>query len=139
MNIKFYIFLTLIFTLPLKALADAFVPEFSSMQNLQCDITETISQNGSTVSKYNYHRLFMLDDPYRKIYINKEPIDYVLTYNSDKIVFNLQSMTDDYFSNSQTTINRTSGEYSSNGEITYDNPDFSPKQTSATGICKIVN
>jgi hypothetical protein len=109
------------------------------MQNLQCDITETISQNGSTVSKYNYHRLFRLDDPYRKIYINKEPIDYVLTYNSDKIVFNLQSMTDDYFSNSQSTINRTSGEYSSNGEITYDNPDFNPKQTSATGICKIVN
>jgi hypothetical protein len=126
-------------SLPLKVFADAFVPEFSTMQNLQCDITETLSQNGSTVSKFSYHRLFRLDDPYRKIYINKEPIDNIISYDNGKIEFSLQSMTDDYISTSKSTIDRNSGNFSSFGEITYDNPDFSPKQTSSSGICKIVN
>jgi hypothetical protein len=139
MKIKFYIFLTLIFALPLKALADAFVPEFNTMQNLQCEITETITENGNIISKSNYHRLFKLDEPFKKIYINKEPIDQISIYNSDKIEFNLQSMTDDYIATSHFIIDQRAGKISALGNINYDNQEFTPKQTSATGICKILN
>jgi hypothetical protein len=139
MNIKFYIFLTLFLSLPIKALADAFVPDFATMLILQCEVTETILENGNFVSKSSYHRLFRIDEPFKKIYINKEPIDYVTLFNQNKIEFNLQSMTDDYIANSHSIIDRITGNYSAIGNITYDNQEFTPKQISATGICKILN
>jgi hypothetical protein len=139
MRFKFFIFTILFFSLPLKIWADEFVPDFNSMQIVQCDISETLSINNSPVAKYNYHRLYRLDDPYNKIYLNKEPIDYITFYDNDKIEFNLQSMTDESITNAHSVINRQSWEYSSTGEVFYDNPDFEPKQVSAIGICKPVN
>ena len=40
---------------------------------------------------------------------------------------------------SHVVINRAKGEYSSVGEITYDNPVFGTRHSKSHGICKIVN
>lgn len=120
--------------------ADAFVPEFNTMQKLRCDFEEVIYNfDNSVVTKNKQFRVFMIDEPYKKIYLQKEPIANVTYYESDKIEFNFQSMTDDFIMMSHVIINRTTGEYSSAGEITYDNPIFGSRYAKSKGICRIVN
>lgn len=133
----FLIILCIIFT-PL-ANADQFIPEFDKMQILKCEIDETIYNNeNEIITKTNYHRLFRLDDPFKKIYIQKEPISDLKYYESDKIIFKTQSMTDDYIVNTEVTIDRNTNEYKSTSTITYDNPLFGSRKAIAEGNCKIV-
>ena len=120
--------------------ADAFVLEFNTMQKLRCDFEETIyNSDNSIVTKNKQFRVFMIDEPYKKIYLQKQPIANVTYYESDKIEFDFQSMTDDFIMMSHVVINRANGEYSSVGEITYDNPVFGTRHSKSHGICKIVN
>lgn len=125
---------------PLIVFADAFVPEFNTMQTIRCDFEESVyNQDGSFVSKSNRFRIFKLDDENQKIYLQKEPIDWVLYYGKDKVQFNLQSMTDDVIIMSNTVIDRNTMTYNSISEITYDNFMFGTRKAKASGFCKIVN
>lgn len=120
-----------------KAFADAFVPDFSMMQQLRCDFKETVyNADGSKVSESQAFRIFRLDDDYQRLYLQKEPIDRILYYGADKIQFVYQSMTDDVIIMSQTTIDRQSMEYFSSSEITYDNEMFGVRKSEAVGSCK---
>jgi len=135
---RILIFFGLIF-LPVAVLGDEFVPEFDSMKYIRCDFEETVyNQDGSVLTKSNQHRFFRLDDPYKKIYLQKEPIDHILYYGDDKIEFNLQSMTDDTIVMSHTILDRNSNKYFSESEITYDS-FFGVKTAKAQGICKSLN
>ena len=137
---KFFLFFLFILLTVRAVLADAFLPEFNTMQKLRCDFEEVIyNSDNSVVTKNKQFRVFMIDEPYKKIYLQKEPIANVNYYESDKIEFNFQSMTDDFIMMSHVIINRTTGEYSSDGEITYDNPIFGSRYAKSRGICKIVN
>ncbi|MBQ8460670.1 hypothetical protein IJ541_11310 [bacterium] len=129
----------LLFT-PIAVLADAFVPEFDTMKSLRCDFEETIyNQTGNPITKSKQFRLYRLDDTYNKIYLGKEPIDNITYYGNDRIEFNIQSMTDDFIVMSQTTINRTNGEYNSYSELEYDNEIFGTRTAKAVGVCKFLN
>lgn len=120
--------------------ADAFVPEFDKMKTLRCDYEETIfNQDNSVVVKNKLFRIFKIDDKYKKFYLGKEQLKDVTYFESDKIEFDFQSMTDDFIMLSHTVINRTTGEYLSNAEITYDNQVFGVRHSKSVGICKIVN
>lgn len=140
MKIKLLVFLLFILLTIRAVWADAFVPEFNTMQKLRCDFEEVIyNSDNSVVTKNKQFRVFMIDEPYKKIYLQKEPIANVTYYELDKIEFNFQSMTDDFIMMSHVIINRATGEYSSAGEITYDNPVFGTRHSKSHGICKIVN
>jgi len=120
--------------------ADAFVPEFDTMQTLRCDFEESIyNQDGSLVTKNRQFRVFHLDDAYQKIYLQKEPIDWVSYYGNDKIEFKLQSLTDDEIIMAHTIIDRNAMEYVSTSEITYDNGMFGVRTSKSVGVCKIIN
>lgn len=137
---KRIIFLAILLIIPAIAFADAFVPEFDKMQFIRCDYEETLyGQDNTVVSKSKQHRFYRLDDEYSKIYLQKEPIDYVLRYDEDRIEFNLQSMDDDRIVVSHTIIDRTNGNYTSESEITYDNEMFGTATAKAQGVCMIRN
>ena len=120
--------------------ADAFVPEFNTMQKLRCDFEEIIyNSNNYIVTKNKQNRVFIIYEPYKKIYMQKKTIFKVTYFEVDKIEFDFQSMTDDFIMMSHVVINRAKGEYSSVGEITYDNPVFGTRHSKSHGICKIVN
>ncbi len=138
-NKVFYIFISLI-CLSLKVFADAYVPDFDTMQTYKCEIKETIyNQDNSISSENNIFRIFKLDDENSKLYLQKEPLSKVSYYGLDKIEFDMQSMTDDCIIMSHTIINRSSNEYSSNSVITYDNPIFGVRHSKSVGTCKIIN
>lgn len=123
----------------LCAFADYFVPEFDKMQNLRCDFEESIfDQNNNLITKSRQFRLFRLDDEFKRIYLQKEPIDKVLYYEADKIEFNLQSMTDDAIAMSHTVIDRNSLQYTSTSTITYDNPIFGTRYSKSSGMCRTI-
>lgn len=122
------------------AFADAFVPDFDAMKVLRCEFVETIyNQDGSEVSQSNLFRIYSLEEEYKRIYLRREPIDKVLYYEADKIEFRLQSMTDDYISITNASINRETGEYISESTIDYDNPTFGTRKAKAIGVCKALN
>lgn len=140
MKIKLFIFFLFVLVTVKAVFADAFVPDFNNMQKLRCDFEETIyNSDNSVVSRNKQFRIFMIDEPYKKIFLQKQPIFNVTYYESDRIEFDFQSMTDDFILMSHVKINRTTGEYSSEGEITYDNPVFGNRHAISKGICKIVN
>lgn len=120
-------------------LADQFVPEFNTMKILRCDVQETLfNQDNSIVSKTQYHRIFRLDDPNKKIYLQKVPVDWLLEYSDDKIRFIQQPLADDYMMTSNVVLDRINNTYSAKTEITYDNPAFGIRHSEATGICKTI-
>ena len=124
----------------LGAFADEFVPEFDSMKYIRCDFEESVfEQNGTLVTKSNQHRFVRIDDPYKKIYLQKEPIDNVTYFGNDKIEFKLQSMTDDSIIMSSTMLDRVANTYSSTSEITYDSAFFGTRNAKAQGVCKPLN
>lgn len=119
--------------------ADQFVPEFDKMQILKCDINEIIyNQDNSVVTKTSYHRLFRLDDENKKLYLQKEPVD-TSYYEKDKIIFKIQSMTDDFISSSDIEIDRNTNGYKSYSTIDYDNNMYGSRYGEATGTCNFVN
>ena len=134
---KYFIF-CLLFSLPV--FADQFVPEFDKMQYVRCDVEETIyNQDGSIVSKNNYHRFLRFEDEFSRLYLQKEPISNVISYDKDKVEYKEQSMTDDFIMYSDVVIDRVENKYSSEARLIYDNPDFSPRYSRANGVCKILN
>ena len=128
----------LLLTIPLIVFADAFVPEFDKMQFIRCDYEETLyNQDNSVASVSKQHRFYRLDDEYSKIYLQKEPIDYITRYDDDGIEFNIQSMDDDRITTSHISIDRTNGKYTSESEVTYDNPAFGTARAKAAGVCMV--
>ena len=120
--------------------SDEFVPDFDAMKVLRCEFEETISnQDGSVVAKNDLFRIYSLEDEYNRLYLRREPIADVTYYGADKIEFKSQSMTDDYIMLSTTIINRQSGEYISNGQMTYDNPIFGVRNSKSIGTCRALN
>ena len=120
--------------------SDEFVPDFDAMKVLRCEFVETIyNQDGSVVSESDLFRIYSLEEEYKRIYLRREPIDNVSYYEADKIEFRLQSMTDDYISISNATINRQTGEYTSTSQMTYDNPIFGVRSAKAVGTCRTLN
>lgn len=120
--------------------SDEFVPDFDAMKVLRCEFVETIyNQDGSVVSESDLFRIYSLEEEYKRIYLRREPIDNVSYYEADKIEFRLQSMTDDYISISNATINRQTGEYTSTSQMTYDNPIFGVRSAKAVGTCRALN
>ncbi|MBQ8668440.1 hypothetical protein IJ472_01575, partial [bacterium] len=93
----------------------------------------------SEVSQSNLFRIYSLEEEYKRIYLRREPIDKVLYYEADKIEFRLQSMTDDYISITNASINRETGEYISESTIDYDNPTFGTRKAKAIGVCRALN
>ena len=129
--------LAILFTAPFVN-ADMYVPEFDKMQVLKCEIDETLyNQDNSVVSQTSYHRLFRLDDENNILYINKEPANRIYYYGQDKIQFRDNSMTDDFIVVSNITVDRANKTYSSNSQISYDNPDFEPRYAKAEGNCTL--
>lgn len=122
------------------AYADKFVPEFDKMKSLKCEISETIyNQDNTIASQNNYHRLLRFDDESNLLYIQKEPVNRLISFDNTKVQYQEQSMTDDFIVYSNVTIDRTNNEYNSQSRIIYDNPDFAPRFANAHGNCKILN
>lgn len=122
-----------------KSFADQFVPEFDKMQIVRCDYEQTIyNQDDSVVSTSRQHRLFRIDDNYKKIYNQREPIDYIINFDNDTIEYNSQSMNDDYISREHSIINRKDNSFSSEAQITYDNDAFGNRHSKSVGTCQIL-
>ncbi len=130
-----YILFSLILTSTV-ALADKFVPDFTQMKKIKCDVEETIfNQDGSVVTKNKYFRIFNLDDENQKIYLQKAPVDKINYYENDRIEFYIQSLTDDFIMQTNTVIERESGKYSSSSVIDYDSAFFGTRTAKAVGVC----
>lgn len=120
-----------------SVLANQFYPEFDGMKTIRCDISETLyNEDNSVVSQTQYHRIFNLDDPSKKIYLQKAPVDWLVYYGDDKIKFTQQPLADDYMMTSYVVIDRTENKYTSKTEITYDNPAFGIRHAEASGVCR---
>lgn len=120
--------------------ADMFVPDFATMPALQCEISETIyNQDNSVVTHNKYHRIFRIDDPAKKVYLNKAPVDKLITIDNKKIEMQLQTLTDDTIILEKATLDRVNNTYSSTSQISYDSAFFAPRYAKAQGICKPVN
>lgn len=130
--------LSILLLTPVVAFGDAFVPEFDKMQFIRCDYEETLYDKDNKVSSVSkQHRFYRLDDEFSKIYLQKEPIDYITRYDDDGIEFNIQSMDDDRIMVSHVSIDRTNGNYKSVSEIEYDNPVYGIARASAEGVCMV--
>lgn len=139
MKIKILFIIFLLF-ISLRALADAYVPEFDKMQTLRCDISEVIYNADNTVAtRNNYFRVIRVDDENSKIYVQKEPVYKMKTIDSSLVEFEMQSMTDDFIIMSEISINRQTGQYSATSVIDYDNSVFESRVGKSTGVCKIIN
>lgn len=122
------------------AFSDEFVPDFDVMKVLRCEFEKTIyNEENRVVAKNDLFRIYSLEDEYNRIYLRREPISDVIHYDSDKIEFKLQSMTDDYIAITNAVINRQTGEYSSTSQITYDNPIFGVRTAKSVGVCRALN
>ena len=137
---KIFLLLALSTLAPAVVMANAFVPEFDKMQFIRCDYEETLyNKDNVVVSVSKQHRFYRLDDPYTKIYLQKEPIDNVTRYDDDAIESNIQSMDDDKIISSHVKIDRTNGNYTSTSEVTYDNQMYGTANAKAVGTCMIRN
>lgn len=137
---KIFLILITLLTTALSVFADRYVPEFDKMQSLRCEVSETIyNQGGTVVSTNNYHRLLRFDDESNLLYLQKEPVDKLLSYDKTKVQYKEQSMTDDFIMYSDVVIDRINNEYTSESRIIYDNLDFAPRYAKAKGTCKILN
>lgn len=122
-----------------KTLADQFVPEFDKMQIVRCDYEQTIyNQDDSVVSTSRQHRLFRIDDAYKKIYNQREPIDNIISFDESKIEYNSQSMNDDYISREHSVIDRKEGSFTSESQIMYDNEAFGNRHSKSIGTCQVL-
>ena len=122
------------------ALADRFVPEFSKMKTIKCNIEETIySQDNSVITQNTYFRIFNIDDENKKLYLQKSPVYKTTYYDIDKLEFTLQHLTDDFIMLSSVSIDRSNGNYKSESSITYDNSIFGVRKAVGVGTCSPIN
>ncbi len=120
--------------------ADMFVPDFATMPALQCEIYETIyNQDNSIVTHNKFHRLFRIDDPAKKVYLNKAPVDKLINIDNEKIELQLQTLTDDSIILEKATLDRVNQTYTSTSQISYDSAFFAPRYSKSQGVCKPVN
>lgn len=123
----------------IMAKADQFIPDFGNMLVIRCDFQETLyNEDGSEVSTTNKHLLFRIDDEYQRIYIQREPITHILNFDTNKIEYNSQSMSDDYIALEHSVIDRISGTYTSAARLTYDNAAYGIRTSKASGTCEVV-
>lgn len=137
---KFLLILFLIILCTPYALSDAFVPDFKSMKNLRCDFTEVIYEDdGTVVSKNKQFRIYKIDDEYNRLFDEKEPVDKVSYYGTDKIKFSVDSVNDMSTTSTDVEIDRTNGTYSAFSDITYDNVFFGHRTSKSAGVCKFLD
>ena len=118
------------------AFADKFVPEFDKMRSLGCTIDEDIFENnGSIVSQNRYYRYYNLDDENSKIYLNKAPVEKILTYDENKIEFRTSHFTDDFIMQGKVTINKADNTIQSVSTIEYDSGLYPSRIAKAKGTC----
>ena len=133
--------LTIVFILSglSTVLADKFVPEFDKMTNLKCTINEEIfEQDGKPATKNVYYRYYKLDDEKQKIYLQKAPVDKILSYDDEKIEFLTQHLTDDFIMQSKIVINKMDNSIKSTSEINYDSDMFPNLKAKGIGTCEIL-
>lgn len=117
-----------------------YVPDYSKMRDFRCDFEETIyNQDNTVVTQNNCFKVFKIDKPNKKIFINKEPIDNILYFEDDKIEYKLQSMTDEFIDISKVSIDMNTLQYFSESTITYDNPIFGVRHAISRGSCRFLN
>jgi len=120
--------------------ADKYNPDFGSFKTLYCEISETIyNSDNSVLSKTGYHRLFHVDDADKILFINKEPVDGIISYDENNIRYRIQTMSDDYIKISVVNVDRVNMTYSASADITYDNPEFGVKTSKSEGVCKFLD
>ncbi len=120
--------------------ADAFVPDFTTMKVLKCEISETVyNQDNSVVVQNKYHRVFRLDDENRQIYLQKAPVDSISTYDDGQIQMYIQTLTDDSIISENITLNRFDNTYKGVSQITYDNEILGVRHAQSEGLCTLVD
>ena len=118
------------------AFADKFVPEFDKMRSLGCTIDEEIFEdNGNIVSKNRYYRYYNLDDENSKIYLQKAPVEKILTYDESKIEFTTKHLTDDFMMSGKVVINKADNTIQSVSTIEYDSGLYPNRIAKAKGTC----
>lgn len=136
MQLKYLYIFGILFLVSSVTFADQFVPEFNQMKKIRCDIEEIIyNQDNSVVSKNKYFRIFNLDDENKKIYIQKAPVDGISYYESNRIDFYMQQMTDDFIMQTKATIDKENMKYTSDSVINYDSMFFGTRKARADGTC----
>lgn len=131
----FCILIILCFLAPL-CLADQYVPEFNKMKIMRCEVVETVFENDKEKAVNSYHRTYRLDDEYKNIYLEKDFINGLYSYDDDKIIYNEQTMTDFSIISSHIEIDRKEMKITISSRIEYDNPDFGVQESVGVGECK---
>lgn len=131
----FCILIILCFLAPL-CLADQYVPEFNKMKIMRCEVVETVFENDKEKAVNSYHRTYRLDDEYKNIYLEKDFINGLYSYDDDKIIYNEQTMTDFSIISSHIEIDRKEMKITVSSRIEYDNPDFGVQESVGVGECK---
>lgn len=116
--------------------ADQYVPEFNKMKVMRCEVVETVFENDKEKAVNGYHRTYRLDDEYQNIYLEKDFINGLYSYDDDKIVYNEQTMTDFSIVSSHVEIDRKEMKITISSRIEYDNPDFGVQESVGIGECK---
>lgn len=117
-------------------MADQYVPEFNKMKVMRCEIVETVFENDKEKAVNSYHRTYRLDDEYQNIYLEKDFINGLYSYDDDKIVYNEQTMTDFSIVSTHVEIDRKDMKITVSSRIEYDNPDFGVQESVGIGECK---
>ena len=125
----------MIFTV-LTSFGDQYVPEFSKMKVMRCEVVETVFENDKEKAVNGYHRTYRLDDEYQNIYLEKDFINGLAYYGDDKIIYNEQTMTDFSIVSTHVEIDRKEMKITVSSRIEYDNPDFGEKESVGIGECK---
>ena len=131
----FYLLTILCFLTPFVS-ADQYVPEFNKMKVMRCEIVETVFENDKEKAVNSYHRTYRLDDEYQNIYLEKDFINGLYSYDDDKIIYNEQTMTDFSIVSSHVEIDRKEMKITISSRIEYDNPDFGVQESVGVGECK---
>ncbi len=131
----FYLLTVLCFLTPFVR-ADQYVPEFNKMKVMRCEVVETVFENDKEKAVNSYHRTYRLDDEYQNIYLEKDFINGLFSYDDDKIIYNEQTMTDFSIVSSHVEIDRKEMKITISSRIEYDNPDFGAQESVGIGECK---
>jgi len=133
---KIFYFLIILYLLPPFVRADQYVPEFNKMKVMRCEVVETVFENDKEKAVNSYHRTYRLDDEYKNIYLEKDFINGLFSYDNDKIIYNEQTMTDFSIVSSHVEIDRKEMKITISSRIEYDNPDFGVQESVGIGECK---
>ncbi len=133
---KIFLSLALLSFLTPFCFADQYVPEFNKMKVMRCEVVETVFENDKEKAVNSYHRTYRLDDEYKNIYLEKDFINGLYSYDDDKIIYNEQTMTDFSIISSHIEIDRKEMKITISSRIEYDNPDFGVQESVGVGECK---